>query len=443
MIKKRDAEMHLEKRCSGDIMRRSAIVVSAVALSLALVGCSSSGTQKEASNDGKDVQVVSWWAQGSEKIGFEALQKIFKEKQPNFKFVNAAVAGGGGSQAKQKLQADLDAGNPPDTFQAHAGAELTDYINAGQIEDVSSLYDELKLREVFPQTLIDRLTVNGKIYSVPSNIHRANVLWYNPNVLKEAGLDPNNIPTTMDAWIADMEKIKAAGKVPLTMGMNWTQTEVLESVLIADLGADGYNGLFDGKTDWSGPEVTKALEHFQKIVKLSQIDSSADWEPALNFVTKGKAAYNIMGDWAVASFDAAKKKMGTDWNWAPVPGNQGIFAFLADSFTLPKGAKNVKGAKAWLDVIASPEGQESFNKAKGSIPARTDVDMSQFGDYQKQAMEDFKTNKIVSSIAHGAAVSLSVSSAINDAVVKFTQGQGKDVAGLQKDLVKATKSIKK
>ena len=122
-------------------MRRSAIIASAVAMSLALVGCSSTGTSTEEAS-GKEVQVVSWWAQGSEKAGYEALQKIFKEKKPDFRFFDAAVAGGGGSQAKQKLQADLDAGNPPETFQAHAGAELTDYINAGQIEDVCALFDE-------------------------------------------------------------------------------------------------------------------------------------------------------------------------------------------------------------------------------------------------------------------------------------------------------------
>ncbi|QPK93816.1 carbohydrate ABC transporter substrate-binding protein [Actinomyces sp. zg-332] len=423
-------------------MRRSAIIASAVALSLALVGCSSAGTS-ESKDAGKDVQVVSWWAQGSEKAGYEALQKIFKEKKKDFNFVDAAVAGGGGSQAKQKLQADLDAGNPPETFQAHAGAELTDYIKAGQIEDVSALYDKFKLREVFPQSLIERLTVDGKIYSIPSNIHRANVLWYNPEVLKSAGIDPKKVPATIDDWIADMEKVKAAGKVPLTLGMNWTQTQLLETILIADLGAEGYNGLWDGKTDWAGAEVTKALKHFQKIVELAQTDSSADWEPTLNFVMDGKAAYNVMGDWAIAAFTAAKKEMDKDWMWAPVPGTQDVFDFLADSFTLPKGAKNPEGAKAWLEVIGSADGQAQFNLIKGSIPARTDVDTTKFPEYQQKAMEDFKSKTVVSSLAHGAAAPLAVSSAINDAVVKFTQGQGKDVEGLQKDLVNATKSLKK
>lgn len=423
-------------------MRRSAIIAGVACLSLALVGCSSTTNEAGSGGSDKDVQIVSWWAQGSEKAGLDALEKIFNKEKPECHFVNAAVAGGAGSQAKQKLQADLDAGNPPDSFQAHAGAELSDYISAGQIEDVSPLYDKFKLRDVFPETLIDRLTVDGKIYSIPSNIHRANVVWYNPKVLEEAGLPTDTLPDSVPAWIADMEKIKASGKIPITLGSNWTQTQLLESVLIADLGPDAYNGLWDGKTAWDSTEVTKALEDFQKIVKLAQIDSSADWEPTLDYVMNGKAAYNVMGDWAVAAFNEAKKVDGVDYKWAPVPGSKGVFDFLADSFTKPKGLKNAKCAEEWLDVIGSAAGQGEFNKIKGSIPARTDVDMSEFPAYQQAAAQDFKQDTIVASLSHGAAAPLAVSSAINDAVVKFTQGQGDDLAGFQKDLVNATKSLK-
>ena len=40
--------------------------------------------------------------------------------------------------AKQVLASRLQQNDPPDTFQAHAGAELSDYINAGQVEDLSA-----------------------------------------------------------------------------------------------------------------------------------------------------------------------------------------------------------------------------------------------------------------------------------------------------------------
>ncbi len=432
-------------------MKRISLAAGAAALSLLLAACGGGGKAGEAGSSGgdggsKEVSVVTWWEAGSEKKGLEALEEVFKKDHSDFTFKNAAVAGGGGSQAKQKLASDLQNQNPPDTFQAHAGAELADYIDAGQIQDVSALYDEFKLKEAFPQTLIDRLTVDGKIYSVPSNVHRANVVWANPAVLKEAGIDPATPPADIDAWIADMEKVKAAGKTPITLGMAWTQLQLLETVLIADLGADAYNGLFDGKTAWDGPEVTKAVEHYGKILELADKSLlTEDWEPAIRPVIDGNAAYNVMGDWAVAAFDSAEKKYGEDYIAFPVPGTDGIFDFLADSFTLPVGAKNEAGAKAWLETISSKDGQVAFNTIKGSIPARsdlTDEEIGKFGQYQQDAMKSFAKDTIVSSIAHGAAAPVAVSNAMNDACSKFAQGAS-DVAGFQAELAKAAEPMAK
>ena len=107
--------------------------------------------------------------------------------------------------------------NRPDTFQAHAGAELQDYIDAAQVEDVSDLYEEFGLTEAFPQDLLDRLTVDGAIYSVPANIHRANVVWENPGVLEEAGLDPEAEYASIDDWIEAMEGEAWRGQTPLSV----------------------------------------------------------------------------------------------------------------------------------------------------------------------------------------------------------------------------------
>ena len=290
---------------------------------------------------------------------------------------------------------------------------------------------------------MERLTVDGAIYSVPSNIHRNNVVWASVSVLKAAGLDPAKPAQTIDAWISDMEKIKAAGYTPITMGMAWTQMGLFESVLIADLGAEKYSGLFDGKTDWAGAEVTKAVEHYAKIVSFTDKSLyTEDWEPAIKPIMEGKAAYNVMGDWAVAGFNAAKKSAGTDYVYFPVPGTKGIFDFLADSFTLPEKAKHPGGAKNWLSCISSKEGQVAFNTVKGSIPARTDLtdeEKKKFSEYQRSAMEDFSKDTIVSSIAHGAALPAKASNAMGDALSKFAQGAS-DAKALQKALAEAYKA---
>lgn len=227
------------------------------------------------------------------------------------------------------------------------------------------------------------------------------------------------------------------------MGMAWTQMGLFESVLIADLGAEKYSGLFDGTTDWAGAEVTKAVEHYAKIVSFTDKSLyTEDWEPAIKPIMEGKAAYNVMGDWAVAGFNAAKKTAGTDYVYFPVPGTKGIFDFLADSFTLPEKAKHPGGAKNWLSCISSKEGQVAFNTVKGSIPARTDLtdeEKKKFSEYQRSAMEDFSKDTIVSSIAHGAALPAKASNAMGDALSKFAQGAS-DAKALQKALAEAYKA---
>ncbi|MFE4466706.1 ABC transporter substrate-binding protein [Oerskovia sp. NPDC056781] len=422
-------------------LRVAGALVGTAAL-LALAACSGdSGSDSTSGGSGDaaggDVEVFTWWAAGSEKAGLDALVSVFDEQNPDYTFVNGAVAGGAGSAAKDLLQTRLQANDPPDTFQAHAGAELTDYIDAAQIEDISDLYDEFGVTDVFPQDLIDLLTVDGKIYSMPSNIHRSNMVWANPAVLTEAGLDPAATYATLDDWFAALDAVQATGKTALSVGQTWTQVNLLETILMADLGAEAYNGLWDGTTDWESPEVTAALEDFQKLMSYTNTDRDGlDWPEATQLVMDGDAAFNVMGDWAVAAFEEAGKTAGTDFTYFPVPGTDGMFGFLADSFTLPVGAKNADGAKAWIETVSSLEGQTAFNKAKGSIPARTDADPADFSEYQQTAITSFADDTIVPSLAHGAAASVAVLNAISDATSKFTSGAS-DLAQYQADLAAA------
>jgi glucose/mannose transport system substrate-binding protein len=424
-------------------MRRTTLIAAMAAAGLALAACGGGGDEgsggSAGSGDSKDVEVFTWWASGSEKAGLDALVGVFSDQHPDYTFVNGAVAGGAGSNAKNVLASRLQQGDPPDTFQAHAGAELADYIRAGQIEDVSDLYEKEGWKDVFPQDLVDLLTVDGKIYSVPANVHRANVVWANPAVLQEAGIDPATPPEDLDEWMADLQKVKATGKTPLSIATDWTQVQLLETVLLADLGTEGYTGLWTGDTDWKSSDVTDALNDYKTLLDMTNADrQNLDWPDATQQVIDGAAAYNVMGDWAEAAFAEQNLKLGTDYVAFPVPGTGGTFDFLADSFTLPKGAPNPEGTKAWLNTVGSAEGQLAFNKAKGSIPARTDADAADYGDYQKSALESFANDTVVPSLAHGAAVPIGWLTDITTAISQFSS-QG-DVEQLQSQLADAAQS---
>jgi glucose/mannose transport system substrate-binding protein len=423
-----------------DHMRKAFAAVAGIAVAaLALAGCSGStdNAGSGGSDDDSQVEVFTWWASGSEKTGLDALVKVFGEQYPDTEFVNAAVAGGAGSNAKNALASRLKANNPPDSFQAHAGAELTDYIEADKIEDLSSFYEENGLNDVFPETLIDRLTVDGKIYSVPSNIHRANVVWVNTQLLTDAGIDPTQAPADLDAWLADMKKLKDAGvETPLSVATDWTQVQLFENVLLSTLGAEGYQGLWDGSTKFDDAKVTDAIDAYTELLSYANTDGTGqDWPVATDMVIDGTAAYNVMGDWALAEFDAKGQTYGTEYTTWPTPGTDGMFDFLADSFTLPVGAPHAGGAKNWLKTISSADGQKAFNLATGSIPARTDAEASDYPEYQQGAMASFAEDTVVSSLAHGAAVKVSWLNDITSAIGQFVSSQ--DAATLQDALVQA------
>lgn len=104
---------------------------------------------------------------------------------------------------------------------------------------------------------------------------------------------------------------------------------------------------------------------------------------------------------------------------------------------MPTGGQTPEGAKCWLKVVGSADGQKAFNTKKGSIPARSDAVATDYPKYQQAAMADWKSNKIVGSCAHGADCTLGQNDSILSAIGQFSSGQ--DVATLQKALVAAAK----
>ena len=368
------------------------------------------------------VEVFSWWTGGGEAAGLEAMIKVFNAEYPNVEFINAAVAGGAGTNARAVLATRLQSGDPPDSWQGHAGQELIGtYVAGSQIEPLNDLYEAEGWLAVMPETLIPLISDSGNIYSVPVNIHRANVLWYNPSIL-----EANNVavPTTIDEWFAAMDTLKAAGVTPLALGEQWTQMHLMETVLLGTLGADAYNGLWDGTTDWSSAEVTAALDNFKKALTYTNTDAaSLSWQDAAQLVVNGDAAFNVMGDWAEGYFRELGKTPMTDYGWAPVPGSVGVFQFLSDSFTLAVGAPHPDGATAWLKIAGSKAGQEAFNPVKGSICARTDCDKTLFGEYLQSAMDDWASNTVVGSLTHGVVANDSWKSEIDTALGLFVADQ--------------------
>lgn len=389
-----------------------------------------------AADGANQLEFFSWWTAGGEADGLNAMYEVFKAQYPDIEIVNATVSGGAGSNAKAVLATRMQSGDPPDSFQVHAGHELIDtWVVADKMEPVTFLFEENGWLDVYPQGVIDILSYNGEIWSVPVNIHRSNVMWYNPAVFEANGL---TAPTTFEEFFAAADTLKAAGVTPLALGDNgiWASTHLMETVLLGALGADGYRGLWTGETDWNSPEVTNALDTFAKMLDYVNEDHAAlSWDQAAQLVVDGDAAMTIMGDWADGYFFSLGLTPGEDYGFAPTPNTDGTFMMLSDTFSLPKGAPHRDNAIKWLTLAGSREGQDAFNPVKGSISPRSDSDRSLYNAYLQSAMDAFASNEITPSLAHGAAASEGWVTAFNDIMTLFVTNR--DVAATQAAMAQA------
>lgn len=384
-----------------------------VGVMLLLAACGRQQAQPPAANQPQQpaeeqvVEIFSWWTGAGEEAGLLALIDLFKQENPGVQVINSAVAGGAGTNAKAVLASRMQAGDPPDTFQVHAGHELLDtWVAAGKMEPLNFLYDEESWWDKFPKDLTDMMSKDGQVYSVAVNIHRGNVLWYNKKLFDQHGLQP---PQTFDQFFQVAEALKAKGVTPLALGDKepWTVLHLWESVLLGTAGPDAYKALFAGQKPWDSPEVRQSLDILRRMLQYVNPDHAArNWQDAAKLVADGQAAMNVMGDWVKGYYTVdLKLQPGVDFGWAPTPGTAGSFMVVSDTFGLPKGIKHRETTIRWLKLLGSVRGQDAFNPLKGSIPARIDADRSKYDAYSQSAMDDFKSNRLAPSLAHGSAAS--------------------------------------
>jgi glucose/mannose transport system substrate-binding protein len=375
------------------------------------------------------LEVFSWWTSGGEAAALDALFSNYRKQYPGIGIINATVAGGSGSGARPVLQTRLAVNNPPDTWQTHPGWELLgQYVNPGYCEPITELYESGGWEKAFPKALVNMMSQDGKAYAVLAGVHHGNVLWYNKKLLQEHGITIGK-NLTFDEFFAICDKLKAAGIPAIGVGDSgiWASSQLFENTLLGVVGPQGWTDLFSGRMKWDDPTVKQAMEYFAKMQDYINSDhADLTWDQAVKQLMEGKVAFNSMGDWADGEFIKAKLKENEDFGWVNHPGTDGSFLIVADGFTLAKDAPHKESAIAWLRSVGSKEAQEAFNRLKGSIPARTDVDKSKFDLYHRWSMEEFAKDKLLPSCVHGGAAPGAFQKALNDAVSSFVVSRNVD-----------------
>jgi len=241
--------------------------------------------------------------------------------------------------------------------------------------------------------------------TVPLNIHRINNLFYNVSVVESAGVDPTSLSSPSDLVSACETIASETDAVPFahqTSGA-WPTGQLFGTTLLAQAGVEGYTNFIEGNGGKS--EVQSALEHIVALREYYPGDSaSISFTEANTMVMEGDAVFIHQGDWAAGAYSNSEGfNYGEDWNQVTYPGSAGSYQLNMDSFPYLANNPSPDATRAFLSYCGSPEGQVLFNAKKGSIPPRTDADVSQLNAFQQDQFDDFtSSDDQPPSIQHGA-----------------------------------------
>ncbi|NGN96856.1 carbohydrate ABC transporter substrate-binding protein [Grimontia sp. S25] len=382
-------------------------------------------------SDGNDVEVLHWWTSGGEARSVDTLKEMMKREGHVWR--DFAVAGRAGESAINTLRIRALSGNPPDAAQIK-GPEIQEWGKLGFLASVDDVAKEQRWNELVPHRVSDYLKVDGHYVAVPFNIHRVNWLWANADVLNKVGVQP---PQTLDEFFSVAEKIKAAGYIPLALGNEpWQETTLFELIALAVMGTDEFHKAFieQDSDALTSNKMRETLEVFRRMKQYTDIDSPGrNWSDTTSLVIDGKAAMQMMGDWAKGEFLAAGKQAGKDFLCIPAPGTANQFSFNIDSFVFFKNGatQTTESQKMLAKLILDPDFQREFNLSKGSIPVRVDIDMEGFDACAQDSMQAFlraaATDNLVASLSHNMAIGRASQIALFDVISRFFNDDNVDI----------------
>jgi len=405
------------------VTRRRFVETAGLGATAVLAGCVDEVNELVAGST-RPLEVLHGWAEGDGAVAVRALVDAFEETAPNVETEFTAIEGGGNENLNTVVDYRLYDDDPPSAFANWPGKNLQRYEGAlGSIDDV---WAENDFASVHVEEAVDLHRQDGSFRAVPVGSHRLNNLFYNVEVLEEAGVEPEGI-ASLDALFDAMDAVAVeTDATPMTHAMSapWPTTQLWVAVFLGQEGYEPYVDFVEGRRPEAA--VRASFETTAGILEayVTYDAESLDLPASNQNVVDGDAAFIHQGNWTAGAFaNATDFEYGDDWGANAFPGTENMYTLHFDSFLYPGTNPTPERAKRWLAFVGSETAQVAFNRHKGSIPTRTDVDVSEFDPYLQAVAEDFENAEYrPPTLQHGLALAPEKVTALNRIVANTFMG---------------------
>lgn len=348
---------------------------------LGAAGCGGSGSSSSTAGSAGHKPVtltLAWWYDGTSGA-FKQIVDGFHAKYP---WITVQAQTVPFADYFQKVGAWVSAKNGPDVIAMNAGGQAAPYYSSLRPIDQRAFRSDLA-SVTSPDGFCPSYDCSKGLYGVTFS-RQGQVLYYNKDVLKAAGLDPAHPPTTLTEMASACPAVEKIGKACwIVGGKDFGLPLVLGQMALRTATVEQMKALAAGRAKWTDPEFEQALALTQKIgtsgwyqggfVTQSIIDQAAPFEA-------GKSAFlvGLMGDgnnWKVLGDAMGYDKVGVmnfpTVSGADLPGvrpgplNDLLGVSGASGLVIPRWSKHPKEAELLLHYTLDPSVQQAMVAQQG------------------------------------------------------------------------------
>lgn len=335
---------------------------------LIVLTISCSKNDRKLSSDNSPIVFLHYW---SDEIngGIDSMINKFNSLEPGYKI---KATGFDHESFKVSMKVMLAGGNPPDLFSYWAGARTFSLVKKGYLSPINKTWENEKIEEKFPQSIIDACTYNNDKYIIPVTQHYV-AFFYNKKIFKKLNL---SIPKSWNEFIQTCIIIQKNDITPIALGSHnkWPAQFWFDYILLRTAGKKYRDKVMNGEIPYSDSLVVNSFKIWKDLIDKNFFNNQSElleWFDAAKMVHNEKAAMTLMGTWITGYFDSQLSlRQINDYDYFSFPiidENINISALgPIDAILLPQKS-NISKAEKVLALFTDDDVQKAMSVGSGAL----------------------------------------------------------------------------
>lgn len=332
-----------------------------------------------ATTSAQDQVTITWWhidTAESQAAVWQGLADEYMAAHPN---VNIEITILENEAFKDRLVTVMQAGDPPDLFRSWGGGVLWQFAEAGLTRNIAPELEGEWKDSFSAKAALELYGKDGEYYGVPYTWGAVGI-FYNKDLFEQAGLDPENPPTTWDEFLGAVQALKDAGITPIAIGQRdrWPGHFWWVYLAIRIGGEEAFLKAYNREGSFADEPFVQAGEYLQQLVALKPFAEgflSLTYGDSQTQMVNQEAAMELMGQWAPGAYAGNNAELAAQLNlgWMPFPmieggaGNPDDVLGGGDGYAV--GANAEDEAVDFLRFLTSVENQRMLaNSALNTVP---------------------------------------------------------------------------